>query len=84
MADAIDSAESTARNTAIVLLFALAAIATTVVAWRVTRSGIMLLQPDQRVRLKVKSADMHVEVGKSPLEEALAEPPPEERELVEV
>ena len=82
--DALDSAGTAARNTAIVLLFALAAIATTVIAWRVTRSGIMLLQPDQQVRMKVKSADMRVEVGKVPLEEAVAELPPEDRELVEV
>lgn len=82
--DVLGSAETAARNTAIILLFALAAIATTVVAWRVTRSGIMLLQPDQRVRMKVKSADMHVEVGKVPLEDTLTELPSEDRELAEV
>jgi hypothetical protein len=67
--DTLDSIGSAARSTAIIVLFALAAIATTVVAWRLTRSGIMLLQPAQSMRMKVKSADMHVEVGRTPLTE---------------
>lgn len=73
VSDTLEEARSAARSTAIVVLFALAAIATTIVAWRVTRSGIMLLQPSQAVRLKVKSADMHVDLGKRPLHEAIEE-----------
>lgn len=69
--DTLDSVGSTARSSGVVALFALAAIATTVVAWRVTRSGVMLLRPNQRMRLKVKSADMHVDVAGAPLEETL-------------
>ncbi len=71
--DAIDSAGDATRNAAVVTLFALAAIATTVVAWRVTRSGIMLLRPAQDVRLRVKSADMHVDIDRTPVEEMLAD-----------
>jgi hypothetical protein len=69
--DTLDSVASTTRSSGIVVLFALAAIATTIVAWRVTRSGVMLLRPDQRMRLKVKSADMHVDIAGTPIQEAL-------------
>ncbi|MCP3974718.1 MAG: PKD domain-containing protein [bacterium] len=69
--ETLDEVRSAARSTAVVVLFALAAIATTIVAWRVTRSGIMLLRPAQDVRLKVKSADMQVDVGRKSLPEAI-------------
>lgn len=71
--ETLDEVRSAARSTAVVVLFALAAIATTIVAWRVTRSGIMLLRPSQDVRLKVRSADMQVDVGRKPLQEAIEE-----------
>lgn len=71
--DALDSVVTTTRSTSVVVLFALAAIATTVVAWRVTRSGVMLLRPTPEMRLKVKSANMHVDVGKTTMEEAIAQ-----------
>lgn len=73
--ETLDSVGSAARSAVIVVLFALAAIASTVVAWRVTRSGIMLLRPAEKMRLRVKSADMHVEVGNTAVEEAIADLP---------
>ena len=69
--DTLGTVRDTSRNMGAVALFALAAIATTVVAWRVTRSGVMLLTPNQEMRLKVRSADMHVDIGKVPLVEAV-------------
>lgn len=80
--DTLDSVGSTARSLGVIVLFALAAIATTVVAWRVTRSGVMLLRPAQKMRLRVKSADMHVDIGRAPIEEAMGDRPSEE-ELLE-
>lgn len=59
--DTLATMRDTSRNIGVVALFALAAIATTVVAWRVTRSGVLLLRPQQTI-LKVKSADMQVTV----------------------
>ena len=82
--EALDSVGSAARSTAIVVLFALAAIATTVVAWRITRAGIMLLSPDHRLRLKVRSADIHVDNGRPPLEDAVTEVIPKEPEYADV
>lgn len=70
--DALDEIGLAARRVVIVVLFALAAIATTVVAWRVTRSGIMLLRGPEKVRLNVESADMEVLVGERPLDELVA------------
>jgi hypothetical protein len=78
--DTLGTVRDTSRNMGVVTLFALAAIATTVVAWRVTRSGVMLLRPSQEMRLKVKSADMHVDIGKEPLVEVVAESTAEELE----
>lgn len=69
--DTLGTVRDTSRNMGVVTLFALAAIATTVVAWRLTRSGVMLLRPAQEMRLKVKSADMHVDIGKETLVEAV-------------
>lgn len=71
--DTLDSVGSAARSAVIVVLFALAAITATVVAWRVTRSGIMLLRPAEKLRLKVKSADMRVDIGKDPIEDVIAD-----------
>jgi hypothetical protein len=73
--DTLDSFGSASRSSVIVVLFALAAITATVVAWRVTRSGIMLLRPAENLRLKVKSADMHVDIGKDPIEDLVADRP---------
>ncbi|MDX2343064.1 MAG: PKD domain-containing protein [Acidimicrobiia bacterium] len=71
--ETLDSVGSAARSAVIVVLFALAAITATVVAWRVTRSGIMLLRPAEKLRLKVKSADMRVDIGKDPIEDVIAD-----------
>ncbi len=47
---AVDSIGATARGGVVVFLFALAALATTVVAWRVARIGVMILNgPRQRL-----------------------------------
>lgn len=81
--DTLASVASAARSAAVVVLFALAAIATTVVAWRITRSGIMLLSPQDRLKLKVRSADMHVDLGGSTFQEAAGEMRAEESELVD-
>ena len=67
----------------VVTLFALAAIATTIVAWRVTRSGVMLLRP-QPVSFKVKSADMQVDLGNKPLDEVVEEEMERAPELIDV
>ncbi len=71
--DALDEIGLAARRVVIVVLFALAAIATTVIAWRVTRSGITLLRGPEKVRLNVESADMDVRVGKDPLGDLVEE-----------
>ena len=71
--DALDEIGLAARRMVIIVLFALAAIATTIIAWRVTRSGIVLLRGPERVRLNVESADMDVRVGKRSLEDAVDE-----------
>jgi len=73
VADTLDSVGSAAKSVVVVVLFALAAITATVVAWRVTRSGILLLRPAEKMRIKVKSADMHVDIGNDPLEEVAAD-----------
>ena len=70
--DTLDSIGSASRSVVVVVLFALAAIAATVVAWRVTRSGIMLLRPAEKMRLRVKSADLYVDMGNERLEDAVA------------
>jgi hypothetical protein len=75
--DALDEIGLAARRIVIVVLFALAAIATTVIAWRVTRSGIFLLRGPEKVRLNVESADMDVRVGKQPLADLVEEYAPE-------
>lgn len=84
--DTLGTIRDTSRNMGVVTLFALAAIATTVVAWRLTRAGVMLLRPAQEMRLKVKSADMHVDIGKEHLVEAIShdEVDDAEKQLVEV
>ena len=88
LADTLDSVGSAARSTSVVVLFALAAIAATIVAWRVTRSGVMLLRPSSGMAMKVKSADMHIDVSRQPLEESiddqLAEASSRDSELLEV
>jgi hypothetical protein len=49
---AVDSIGASARGGVVVFLFALAALATTVVAWRVARIGVMILNgPRQRLPL---------------------------------
>lgn len=75
--DALDEIGLAARRTVVVVLFALAAIATTVIAWRVTRNGIMLLRGPEKVRLNVASADMDVRVGKQPLGDLVDEYEPD-------
>jgi len=70
--DTLDSFASASRSVAIMVLFGLAAIATTVVAWRVTRAGVMLLGPAQKMRLNVKAADIRVDTGKTEVEDAAA------------
>jgi hypothetical protein len=62
--DTLESFGSAFRSIAVMVMFALGAIAATVVAWRITRAGVMLLGPAQKMRLNVKSADMHVDVGR--------------------
>jgi hypothetical protein len=61
------SIDDTLDRGVIVAIFALAAISTTVVAWWVTRGGVMLLRPDEKMRLKVKSAQ--IDIGRTPVEE---------------
>ena len=73
VADTLDSVGSATRSVVVVVIFALAAITATVVAWRVTRSGILLIRPAEKLRLKVKSADMHVDIGKKPVQEVAAD-----------
>lgn len=79
--DALDEVGLVSRRGVIVVLFALAAIATTVVAWRVTRSGIMLLRGPEKVRLNVAAADMDVRVGKQPLDDLVDGYQPEMAEI---
>ena len=67
------SIDDTLDGGVIVAIFALAAIATTVVAWRVTRGGVMLLRPDEKMRLKVKSAQ--IDIGKTPVEDLTTDLP---------
>ena len=81
--DTLGTMRDTSRNMGVVTLFALAAIATTIVAWRVTRSGVMLLRP-QPVSFRVKSADMHVDIGDKPLREVVEDQVEREPELIDV
>jgi len=81
--DTLGTVRDTSRNMGVVALFALAAIATTIVAWRVTKSGVMLLRP-QPMMLRVKSADMHVDIGKEPLMDVVTEEMQREPELIDV
>jgi PKD repeat protein len=52
--DAVETMEAEVEDSFdsifVIALFGLAAIATTVVAWRITRSGVMLLRPDGSAR----------------------------------
>lgn len=73
--DTLDSFATASRSFVVVILFALAAIASTIVAWRVTRAGVLLLRPAEKMRLKVKSADMHLDMGGAPPEDQVAAAP---------
>lgn len=80
--ETLGTVRDTSRNMGVVTLFALAAIATTIVAWRVTKSGVMLLRP-QPLSLRVKSADMHVDIGKEPLLDVIEEKTDQHPELID-